>query len=29
VARLSDAAGLDAPIHRTLNAVLQPWKDGG
>jgi 2-dehydropantoate 2-reductase len=29
VARLSDAAGLDAPIHRTLNAVLQPWKAGG
>jgi len=28
VARLSDAAGLDAPIHRALNAVLQPWKDG-
>jgi 2-dehydropantoate 2-reductase len=28
VARLSDAAGLNAPIHRTLNAVLQPWKAG-
>ncbi|MCP4070708.1 MAG: 2-dehydropantoate 2-reductase [Hyphomicrobiales bacterium] len=28
VARLSDAAGIDAPIHRTLNAVLQPWKNG-
>ena len=28
VARLSDAAGLDAPVHRTLNAVLQTWKAG-
>jgi 2-dehydropantoate 2-reductase len=28
VARLSDTAGLEAPVHRTLNAVLQPWKDG-
>ncbi len=28
VVRLSDAAGLDAPIHRALNAVLQPWKAG-
>ncbi len=28
VARLSDDIGLDAPIHRTLNAVLQLWKDG-
>jgi len=28
VARLSDGIGLDAPIHRTLNAVLQPWKNG-
>ena len=28
VARLSDGIGLDAPIHKTLNAVLQPWKDG-
>jgi len=29
VARLSDAAGLNAPTHRTLNAVLQPWKAPG
>ncbi len=28
VARLSDDIGLDALIHRTLNAVLQLWKDG-
>lgn len=28
VARLSDNIGLDAPVHRTLNAVLQLWKDG-
>ena len=28
VARLSDAVGLDAPVHRTLSAVLQPWKAG-
>ncbi len=28
VERLSEAAGLDAPVHRTLNAVLQPWKNG-
>lgn len=28
VVRLSEAAGLDAPINRTLNAVLQPWKAG-
>jgi 2-dehydropantoate 2-reductase len=28
VARLSEEAGLDAPVHRTLNAVLQPWKAG-
>lgn len=28
VARLSDDIGLDAPVHRTLNAVLQLWKDG-
>lgn len=28
VARLSEEAGLDAPVHRALNAVLQPWKFG-
>jgi len=28
VARLSEISGLDAPVHRTLNAVLQLWKDG-
>ncbi len=28
VARLSDDIGLDAPVHRTLNAVLQLWKNG-
>jgi 2-dehydropantoate 2-reductase len=28
VARLSEEAGLDAPVHRALNAVLQPWKSG-
>jgi len=28
VVRLSETAGIDSPIHRTLNAVLQPWKDG-
>jgi len=28
VVRLSESAGLDAPVNRTLNAVLQPWKDG-
>jgi 2-dehydropantoate 2-reductase len=28
VVRLSESAGLDSPIHRTLNAVLQPWKAG-
>lgn len=28
VARLSDENGLDAPIHRTLNAILLLWKDG-
>jgi 2-dehydropantoate 2-reductase len=29
VARLADAAGLNAPVNRTLNAVLQPWKSPG
>lgn len=28
VARMSEDIGLDAPVHRTLNAVLQLWKDG-
>lgn len=28
VARMSEGAGLNAPVHRTLNAVLQLWKDG-
>jgi 2-dehydropantoate 2-reductase len=28
VARLSQDHDLDAPVHRTLNAVLQLWKDG-
>ena len=28
VARLSDEVGLDAPVHKTLNAVLQLWKNG-
>jgi 2-dehydropantoate 2-reductase len=28
VARLSEAAGIDAPAHRALSAVLQPWKNG-
>ena len=28
VARMSEAAGLDAPVHRTLNAVLQLRKGG-
>ncbi len=28
VVRLSATAGIDAPIHRTLCAVLQPWKGG-
>lgn len=28
VARLSENIGLNAPVHRTLNAVLQLWKDG-
>lgn len=28
VERLSESAGIDSPIHRTLNAVLQPWKAG-
>ena len=28
VERLSDIAGLDAPVHRVLSAALQPWKAG-
>lgn len=28
VERLSDIAGLHAPVHRVLNALLQPWKAG-
>ena len=28
VARLSAAAGLDAPLNRTLHAVLSPYRDG-
>ncbi len=28
VARLSAEAGLEAPIHATMNALLSPWKDG-
>lgn len=28
VARLSEEIGLDAPVHRTLSAILQPWKHG-
>lgn len=28
VSRLSEEIGLDAPVHRTLNAILQPWKNG-
>lgn len=28
VARLSAEAGLEAPIHATMNALLAPWKDG-
>lgn len=28
VVRLSEAAGLDAPVHRALYAVLRPFRDG-
>ncbi len=28
VARLSAQAGLEAPIHATMHALLSPWKDG-